>query len=569
MVSFTKLRFPGDLIVKFVVSLVVLAIIGWFAIEWTYNRIYVPEGYSLLLRYKGPPLPIPGLGMRPEAETGRFAKVDANSAPLELGILEEMVGPGRHFYCPLWWERTLVKDEVVEPGEVAIVTSKMGKELPETEYLVEGDLGKTEYKGILRRAFGPGRYRVNSYAYDFKKGPEVTFQSGNQEKKAGWVNIPTGYVGVVTNLADNPLAQAEVGIQDNVLPPGLYPINEKEQQVDIVNIGYRETSIIANQQTDGSSEPKLDLSGEPLIAEDGSGIEFPSNDGFPIRMDFTAIWGVMPDQASEVIRKFGNVDAVETKVVVPQIESICRNMGSKLGAVELLVGETRQQFQEETSTTFRDILDEKGITVLNGLVRHIHIPQEVRMPIQEANIADELKLTREQEQLTAETEGSLREAEEKVKLATQEIKVQTEKLVAQKMAEGQKTAEETKAETKKLIAAIDKQTAEIEAQATVMLGEAEASAQKMSEEAKADKFGLAVEAFGSGQAYNQWVFATGLPDDIELNLLYAGDGTFWTDLKGFSDVMLGRQVKQSQAQQPAQRRPAVSPSGTKADTRPR
>ena len=66
-------------------------------------------------------------------------------------------------------------------------------------------------------------------------------------------------------------------------------------------------------------------------------------------------------------------------------------------------------------------------------------------------------------------------------------------------------------------------------------------------EAKADKFRLAVQAFGSGEAYNQWVFATGLPEDIELKLLYAGEGTFWTDLKGFTDVMLGRQIQKERS----------------------
>jgi hypothetical protein len=46
-----------------------------------------------------------------------------------------------------------------------------------------------------------------------------------------------------------------------------------------------------------------------------------------------------------------------------------------------------------------------------------------------------------------------------------------------------------------------------------------------------NKFRLAVQAFGTPQAYNDWVFATGLPDDIDLKLMYAGEGTLWTDMK--------------------------------------
>ncbi len=35
---------------------------------------------------------------------------------------------------------------------------------------------------------------------------------------------------------------------------------------------------------------------EPVYAP-GKGIEFPSNDGFLIHLDFTAIWGITPEQA--------------------------------------------------------------------------------------------------------------------------------------------------------------------------------------------------------------------------------------------------------------------------------
>lgn len=540
-----KKRIPGGPWSILAMGIVVLGLGGWLTFEWTVNYHWVPEGHSMLLRYKGPPLPIPGLGVRPPADNGQFANVEKGKwTPQQLGVLEQMVGPGRHFYCPLWWECRILKDTVIKPGEVGVVVSKMGADLPVGEYLVDGDLGSTQYKGIIRKVLPAGRYRINPYAYDVQRVQQETIASkdGQQVKHAGWVDIPTGYVGVVTNLAANPITGQLAGIQTNVLPPGIYPINSREQQIDVVNIGYRELSIIADLRTGPDGLAIHEASGEPIIEDGDSGIEFPSNDGFDIRMDFTAIWGIMPEQAPDVIRKFGNVDAVEQKVVDPQIQSICRNMGSSLGAVELLVGESRTQFQQDTSARFHEVLEEKGITVLNGLVRHIYIPQEVREPIQLANIATELKLTREQDQITAQTEALLREAEAKVELATEQVLVETDKLVAAKLAEGSKEAKEIEAGTQQKIAAIDKKTAEIEAEATRLLGQATAGARQMAEEAKSEKFQLAVSAFGSGEAYNQWVFATGIPDDIKLNMLYAGEGTFWTDLTKFSDVLIGRQA---------------------------
>lgn len=541
------------LMISLFVSLMTIGFAGYLAFDWTVCYWYVEEGHSLLKTYKGPPLPIWGL-MLDAAPEGQLAEVDEQGRPKQKGILAEMAGPGRHFYNPFFWECQRVPDVVIEPGQVGIVISRVGKQQTAGQFLVDGDIGETKYRGTMRKLLGPGRYRINPKAYDVTivKGEEIKKTDG-QEKRSGWVMIKPGYVGVVTNLTDNPMTKAVTGIQHDVLPPGIYPINKEEQQVDVVNVGYREKSVVVKHSEQPDGHVKVDRSGEPLVADDESGIGFPSDDGFSIRIDFTAIWGVMPDQAADVIRKFGNEDAVEDKVVMPQIESICRNHGSKLKAAELLDGETRQGYQEEVSTAFSEVLEGKGLSVLYGLVRNIYIPQEVRLPIQEGYIANELKITREQEQLTAMTEADLREAEAKVLLQTEQIKVETQKLVAAKLAEGQKKAAETVAETSKLVAAVARETAEIDKDATIMLGEAKAKSKTLSEEAKAEKFKLAVEAFGSGLAYNQWVFASGLPDDIELNLIYSGEGTFWTDLKGFSETLLGKQAKQ-QATAPAQKK---------------
>ena len=504
-----------------VIPLIALLGLGGF-LHWTVNRIYVPEGESLMLRYKGPLF----IGPRKRAQPGNFA---ANG---EIGVREQMLGPGRHFYCPIWWERTRVEDVIVRPDQVAIVTSKLGEPLPAGEFLVDGDLAGEErasHKGILRKVFGPGRYRINPYAFEFNIIGTQEKEVGEQTKLSGWVEIPTGYVGVVTYLANNPSAGRVAGIQDQVLPPGIYPINPREQHVDVVEIGYRETSITVKQQMRGE-EVMLDESGEPIAVAD-SGIGFPSNDGFEIQLDFTAIWGVLPEKAPRIVGTFGSIEQAEQKVIQPQSESICRNNGSRMSAVDLLVGNTRQEFQVQTSEAFRTVLADKDLQLLYGLVRHIYIPQEVRIPIQEGYIADELKLTREQERATATVEADLEEAKKKVELESDRVAVETTKMVANLVAEGQRRAREIEADTARQVAAIARQIAQLDAQREVLLGEAQATVQRLEEEAKAQRFQLAVAAFGSPEAYNRWEFAEGLPQNIDLKLFYAGEGTLWTDLQ--------------------------------------
>ncbi|MBX3443375.1 MAG: band 7 protein [Planctomyces sp.] len=541
-------RLPiGPLVVA--ILILGLGLGGW---RWMIDRVWVPEGQSLMLRYKGPLV----FGKRVNA-VGRFAKVV--DGVQEIGVIEEMPGPGRHFYSPIWWERTLVPNVAIETGEVGLVTSKLGDRLPAGQLLVDGTIGEAAHKGNLRRVLIPGKYRVNPFGYAVEVVKTHVSNDYNQAKSSGWVDIPTGAIGVVTNLVDDPAFNIRAGIQQAVLQPGIYVLNPKARQIDVMYVGYYEKSIVTNLLTASDGHLKLDASGEPMAAHDGSGISFPSADGFNIQMDFTTVWGVMPDQAVEIVRNFGNLAAVETKIIVPQIESICRNQGSQFGAPDLLAGDTREKFQQQITEAFQSAMKAKNISLLNGLVRYIYIPAKVREPIQLANLANELKLTSDQKELTAKTEGELREAEKQVDLAVETVKVETEKKVAKVKADGEKKAAETRAETAKLLAKIDRETALLDQQATVVLGEAEAKSQKMLEESKASKFQLAVDAFGGGTAYNQWVFANGLPSDIELRFLYAGEGTFWTDLKGFTETMLGRQM---QAGQTSSSVPPGGPAGT-------
>ena len=46
---------------------------------------------------------------------------------------------------------------------------------------------------------------------------------------------------------------------------------------------------------------------------------------------------------------------------------------------------------------------------------------------------------------------------------------------------------------------------------------------------------MLVDALGTPQAYNQYIFAKNF-EPTDLKLIFAGPGTFWTDLKTFEQV---------------------------------
>src|ERR1041385_4988305 len=148
------------LLVNSLVGLALLYLVGYVGIwQWSFCRIEVPPGQSLLLRYKGP-WPF-GARNAPKAPEGTLVKLDTHGRPQQVGILEAMPGPGRHFYSPLEYETKLVPDIIIEPGKLGVVTSKGGKALPAGSYLAD-NAGE---RGIMRRVLSPGRYRMNSYGY--------------------------------------------------------------------------------------------------------------------------------------------------------------------------------------------------------------------------------------------------------------------------------------------------------------------------------------------------------------------------------------------------------------------
>jgi hypothetical protein len=566
--------------IKATLLVVLLGVIGYFGIwQWTICRIEVPAGHSLLIRYRGP-WPF---GTMPQAPDGTLVKSDAAGRPLQVGILEAMPGPGRHFYSPLEYETQLVKDEIIPPGKIAVVVSKIGKPLPEGTYLVD----TPGYRGILRKVLTPGRYRINKYGYEVKiVDVDACVEPGTRlhRKAEDPTLIPPGYVGVVTNKASDPATGEDRGIRKRVLQPGIYFLNPEEKRIDIVGIGYSDTSLQVDAREGGGSagagSPAAGAGAAPTrvtnrdvgdrlgtsLADDpvyvpGKGIEFPSSDGFSIHLDYTAIWGILPEQAPEVVRQFGTLKDVEQKVVLPQIESICRLYGSRRGAVDLLVGDTREQFQIATSAELERVLKAKNLSLLFGLTRHIYVPKAVREPIQKAKIADELTKTREQEQLTAKAQADLTEAKAKVTFEEKRTRAETEKMAAAVAAAGEKKAKEIDAMTEKLTAEIEARSAAIEAKATKVLGEAKATSVKLAKEAKAERFQLLVKAMGGADSYGRYVFAEGLPADLRLGIFYAGPGTLWTDLKGFEQTMLGKLVTERQPEDVSSPGRSVEPVG--------
>jgi hypothetical protein len=136
---------------------------------------------------------------------------------------------------------------------------------------------------------------------------------------------------------------------------------------------------------------------------------------------------------------------------------------------------------------------------------------------------------------TATVKAKLDAEEKLVEVAKETVTSETALKVANILAEGDKKAAEIDAQRQLDVAAVELQIAALDAQTKQILGKATADVERMKNDAEARGVEMMVRALGSPQAYNAYIFARNF-DPQDIRLIFAGQGTFWTDLKSFQDV---------------------------------
>ena len=524
-----------------------LIIVLWEGVKWGAMRVYVPEDKALVVVNK--------FG---EALPGDLLLVPKDGAHYK-GVQEEVRGPGRYFLDPVEYNTELVdlvkipagdpdkwdwdsaghlKDPTTAPM-IGLVTIKQGKAAPAGEEVVAAG-----YKGIQEQVLTPGTYKINPYLEEVTILPAVV--------------VPPGSVGVVTRLigsATEEVASAPItatsapstqplappsrivagatqrGILRDVLQPGIYYVNPRAMNVTIVPIGFDEISLDHNL---------------------GTAVHFYTHDGYEVQADFTVVWGRSAADAPDIVATIGDTERIEKNLITPAMKAACQNEGSKYTAVELIQGLTRSQFQDDLSDALEKQVTPRHVSILLALVREINIKDTsggdqttgLLATIQRANIEAERQLTNEQKTATASTEAELQQALKLVDVAREMVAAGTKLKVANIMADGRKAAAEIDADRDLQTASIQLQVAQLDAQRTQIIGKANADVARVKNEADAKGAALMVQALGTPQAYNQYIFAKNF-QPTDLRLIFAGPGTFWTDLKSFGDVGTGKLIQQA------------------------
>ncbi len=555
------------------VLLVVLVLAGpWLVWQWGFCRFYVgPDQMAVITAKTGETLP-----------QGQILAKEG-----QRGIREDVLGEGRHFLNPWLYERSIRPVVLIEPGKVGIVTSKVGEGLPEGEFLAERG-----QKGIWRNVLGPGKYRMNPVGYQIDIVDAIVLP-------IGYDGVITSLSG--TQTPPHAFAKSgEKGVRSDVLQPGLYYVNPREYKVDVLEIGVNQVSLVGKDggavitkglmvsdnaamnrlqqnvleeqqakradymRSESSSGMRLRKSRKPASAPKKTKksssaamsqsqqaqaasvpgfilnqfVEFPSRDGFEISLDMTVEFELLPKNLAWLFRSYGDLPAAVDKVIMPQILSVSRLKGSAYGAKDFIMGEGREQFQDELTAALRKTLGEKRIVIHNALIRHVNVPNQILDPIQQASLAQEQDLTNQEKQNTAKRLAQLNTGLSLIDQRREQVAQETEKIKAVIKADEDKQVAEIKGDTIRQAAEIEKETAGVNAERITTLGTADAKVVRLVEGERAKGLQLKVKAFGDAEAYNLWTLAQGLDEDLSINILHSGPGTLWTDLEkaGLSDL---------------------------------
>ncbi|MBN2144616.1 MAG: hypothetical protein JW774_08335 [Candidatus Aureabacteria bacterium] len=431
---------------------------------WFFWRIEPKAGeIAVLIRKTGEPLP-----------SGKILATEIHEKGIQMDVLPE----GRYFYNPYTWDWQIKKITDIPAGKLGVQIRLFGKDLPEGKIIAGND-----EKGILKEVLMPGRYRINPYAYEIR-----LFNA---------ISVPLGSVGVLTQLTGKDILTGPVpdnintylvgpeekGVQTTVYPPGTYYLNPYLYMITIVNL----------------KSQRFEMSKEDSI-------NFLSQDGFTITVEGTLEWAVKQDSAPLITTEVGDLDDVLNKIILPAARGFSRIEGSKKPAIDYIMGETRQEFQDKLAKHLTDLCGKRGIEIRSVLIRNIIPPQKIAGIIRQRQIAVQNRRKYEQQIAEAQSRAELAKQEELANQNREKIEQETIKIRAVINAQQQQSVALTEANKNLEVAKLHNEAADFQAKAKVALGEAQRDVIKMKMEAEANALQQKAQSFKDGSNWARYVF---------------------------------------------------------------
>jgi uncharacterized membrane protein YqiK len=369
----------------------------------------------------------------------------------QRGPQKDILLPGTYYINPLLFKVILESAKEVKPGEVAVIVSNVGKD--PSEEIRQAMARKIRERLEQEEA---QQMQIAAEKLDQVDGEKASLEDIKAELLSG---------DPADKRLDSGAHEAYVvpegyrGIQESVVGPGRYYVN---------TLAVSPIVIPTTNQTVEWTSGDVSNTFDPF--------EVISKDGFTMQLEVRVVFRVKPEDAPFMVAKIGDVNRLIQNVMHPLIDSIFRNQASESSAMAYL--QNRHEEQERAEARVRMHLLKYHVDVVNVLICHIHLPEEL-------------------------------------------MKTQTEKILAeqkQNMFNAQREAEVKRIELEKTSSQADNQRSLMEATVGVDIAgkrseqrkkEAEGEAYYISETGKAEAEKMRLIGEAQGVAYNEQVKALG------------------------------------------------------------
>ncbi len=283
----------------------------------------------------------------------------------QIGLVEALDGaplnPGdyvaTYYINPLLFKVILETAKEIKPGEVAVIVSNTGKD-PSDEIRrqmaakVRDRMEREEKEQAAQSAAHLDQADAEEIKSELLSGDPADRRLDEGAHEA--YVVPEGYR----------------GIQETVVGPGRYYVNT----LAITPIVIPTT----NQTVEWTS-------GE--VVNTFNPFEVISKDGFTMQLEVRVVFRVKPEDAPFMVAKIGGIERLIQNVMHPLIDSIFRNQASESSAMAYL--QNRHEEQERAEARVRAHLLKYHVDVVNVLICHIHLPEELMKTQTEKILAEQ------------------------------------------------------------------------------------------------------------------------------------------------------------------------------------
>jgi uncharacterized membrane protein YqiK len=279
----------------------------------------------------------------------------------QRGPQKDILLPGTYYINPLLFKVIPETAKEIKPGEVAVVVSNVGKDPSEevrremaqkVRHRMEREEMEQVKESAARLDAMDDRRSVEEIKADLMTGDPADRRLDEGAHEA--YVVPEGYR----------------GIQEAVVGPGRYYVNTLAISPIVIPT--------TNQTVEWTA-------GE--VANTFNPFEVISKDGFTMQLEVRVVFRVKPEDAPFMVAKIGGIERLIQNVMHPLIDSIFRNQASESSAMAYL--QNRHEEQERAEARVRAHLLKYHVDVVNVLICHIHLPEELMKTQTEKILAEQ------------------------------------------------------------------------------------------------------------------------------------------------------------------------------------